>query len=269
MKNDLRCFLCEYFKERETLGIESEPSLLDTIKSFAGSRGIQNPMQKGASYHEVISELWNMTMERILELKWSGGSISGVQGFNCTEYGRQLLEGPPIDRPNEYIDHLKKQVPKIDEQVIVYVRESLTAFNRDCCFASAVMLGVASERLFELLLDAYANAMHDQKKQTRFRQKIAGRGVRTQYTLFLTKLCDLTGKNGITDKDPSSTTRLRQDLKHAVKITFESIRSYRDYAAHPRNGVVPRHIIRDHLAGFPLFCQRLYQAIEWLKNNKI
>ena len=52
-------------------------------------------------------------------------------------------------------------------------------------------------------------------------------------------------------------------------VAFDILRSYRDYAAHPRDGEVPRHIIMCNLNAFPLFCQRVYQAIEWLGVNGV
>ena len=99
---------------------------------------------------------------------------------------------------------------------------------------------------------------------------VANSGISQQYDKFVKKkLSDLTGTSGITAADSSSTKRLRKNFEHAIKVTFDCIRSYRDYAAHPRDSVVPRHIIKGHLEAFPLFCQRVYEAIEWLHKNKI
>jgi len=136
-------------------------------------------------------------------------------------------------------------------------------------FFKTYLLGVAAEKLFELLISAYTNAIQSLNAKQKFQKMVAKSGISQQYDEFKKKIPDLTGKNGITASDPPSTKRLRENFKHAIEITFDSIRSYRDYAAHPRNGVVPRHIIKGHLEAFPLFCQRVYEAIEWLDKNKV
>lgn len=79
----------------------------------------------------------------------------------------------------------------------------------------------------------------------------------------------LTGKQGLTGKDKSEDHRIRKEFEYSIKITFDTIRSYRNFAAHPYNGIVPKEIIRDNLTSFPLFCQRLYHAIGWLISNKV
>ena len=60
--------------------------------------------------------------------------------------------------------------------------------------------------------------------------------------------------------------RQSNELRHAIEITFDS---YRNYAAHPRDGEVPRHIIKGNLGVFPLFCQRVYQGIGWFGGNDV
>lgn len=253
---ELRDFLRQYFQNRPSLTIDHNTNLLETLRKFAKENGLECPIQDTKECWKVRSKLWDMVMERIIEPTWFEGSPYFIDGFMLTEYGQELLKGLPIDRPNQYLDYLKSQVPNIDSQIVVYVRESLVSYNLGCYFAASVMLGVAAERLFELLIDA------------QFKRKTVGRGISQQYDEFKKKLSGLVGSNGITAGDGPSTTRFRQEFKHAVEITFDSIRSYRDYAAHPRNGTVPRHVIKGNLDAFPLFCQRLYQAIEWLNKNQ-
>ena len=252
-REEIRNFLCKYFQNSPRLDADQSNQKNDFKK--AGLESIN------FSYEEIMSELWDMVMERIIEPIWQG-AYRGLNHFILTRYGKELLESLPIDCPNDYIDYLKSQVPKIDSQVIVYVRESLHSYNLQCYFAASVMLGVAAERLFELLMDAYTNAVQDPNAKRQFQQRTTGRGINQQYAEFKKKLPDLIGSNRLT-------ARFRDEFRHAIEITFDSIRSYRDYAAHPRNGVVPRHIIKGNLEAFPLFCSRLYQVIEFLRQNPV
>jgi len=265
----LRDFLSEYFRENERLVIANPSThLRDNIQNFAKQKGLEVP---SLNYDDVTSALWNMALERIIRPVFDEryGSFPELVSFRRTEYGARLLEGVPIDRPNQYLDYLKSQVSDIDSRIVVYLQESLQAYNLGLYFSSSVMLGVASEALFEILIDAYINAIQSSTEQTKFSNKVSGRGISQQYDEFKKKLPDLVGKNGITGRDDHSTRRLREEFKHAMEITFDLIRSYRDYAAHPRDGVVPRHIIKGNLDAFPLFCQRMYEVIEWLQLNKI
>jgi hypothetical protein len=275
LSEELRSLLCQYFQTKIRLEIRNEYKLAEELGKFAADKGCDSLdfSDMSAIVPTLVRVLWDMVMERVVEpelgIPSNPPGDAGIKALRRTEYGKQLLQGLPIDRPNKYLDHLKSRVPDIDPQIIVYVRESLRSYNLGCYFASSVMLGVASERLFELLIDAYADAIQDSTKQDRFRRKVAGKGISQQYQEFKKKLPDLVGSNGITAGDGPSTTRFRREFRHAVEITLDSIRSYRDYAAHPRDGEVPPHIIMCNLNAFPLFCQRLYQAIEWLGKNVV
>jgi hypothetical protein len=105
--------------------------------------------------------------------------------------------------------------------------------------------------------------------QTQFNQRTVGREISQQYDEFKKKLPDLVGTNGPTGQDGTLTRRLTDGFKNTTEINFDSICSYRNYAAHPRGGQVPRHIIICNLNAFPLFCQRVYQWIEWLGSNGV
>lgn len=274
MEEELRDLLYKYMASRSGLNLSNRRGWQETLGAFAAELGLEAPDDIQYT-NTVLSELWSMAIEGIVEPTWSDVAFVGasrylITGFGLTKHGKALLEGPPIDRPNQYIDYLKEQVSAIndEDEVITYVRESLTAYNHQCYFAATVMLGIASERLFEILLDTYINFMPDPDAQAQFKSKITGKGISKQYEEFMKKLPDFTGSDGITGEDRPTTNRLRRDFGHAMKVTFDTIRSYRDYAAHPRtNGVVPRDVILMNLTGFPMFCQRLYNAIEWLKNK--
>lgn len=269
MEEELRDCLCKYMKQHSRLRLRSNAEAHHILSEFAKQLGTNIPVSVD-NFNEVLSELWDMAMERIVRPEWSEITRKdhfGLNGFKLTEYGKAFLEGPPIDRPSQYIDFLTEQAPAIsgNDEIVNYVWESLTAYNHGCYFSSTVMLGVASERLFDILLDAYIDYIpshQTQVAQDRFKKAIDGRTISTQYEEFMKKLPDLTGSAGIKPK------HLARCFKQAIEVTFNSIRSYRNYSAHPRtNGVVPRDFIQIHLGCFPLFCQHFYNAIEWLKNE--
>jgi hypothetical protein len=268
--NTIRELLCKYFQSQSNLNVNNinVNNQKDDLEKFAHDQGLECPnFDDGKSMSEFMSELWAMVMERIIEPVW-GEIFSNetvhqrppyIKGFRLTKYGRKLLEGLPIDRPDQYIDYLKDQVKTIDAQVIVYVRESLESYKLGCYFAASVMLGVASELIFESLIDTYTNAI-PQNAQAQFRKKTDGKSISIKYEEFKKKLPDIMGVKGLNGKE---------GFKHAIEVTLDTIRSYRNYAAHSHDGMVPRHIIMCNLNAFPIFCERLYNVIEWFKHNGI
>ena len=81
--------------------------------------------------------------------------------FHITKHGREILasgEPQPYD-PSGYLARLRERVPNPDPTVIAYLAESLETFRKDNRVASAVMLGIAAERVFLLLCDALAGAL--------------------------------------------------------------------------------------------------------------
>ena len=262
----LRDLLDHYFRHNERLRILNAESIQKQLQDFARKQDIEIVVPEEKQIYPI---LWDMVMERIIQPAIEKIVYGpGIAAFCRTEYGEKFLQGLPIDRPNQYLDYLESEVPNIDKRIPVYVRESLDCYNLGCYFASSVMLGVATETLFELLIDAYTKYIPKQNEQTQFKQKTEGKSISIQYNEFKKKLSDLTGKNGIEAADPTSTRYLQEYFKHDIEITFNCIRSYRNYAAHPRsNGVVPRHIIMGHLNAFPPFCSHIYQAIDDLKQK--
>jgi hypothetical protein len=262
----LRDLLDHYFRHNERLRILNAESIQKQLQDFARKQDIEIVVPEEKQIYPI---LWDMVMERIIQPAIEKIVYGpGIAAFCRTEYGENFLQGLPIDRPNQYLDYLESEVSNIDQQILVYVRESLDCYNLGCYFASSVMLGVATETLFDLLLDAYTTSISTPNAQTQFKKSTEGKAISKQYDEFNKKLPDLTGTNGIEAVDSTATRYLREDFKHAIEITLKCILSYRNYAAHPRsNGVVPRHIIMGHLNAFPLFCSHIYQAIDYLKQN--
>ncbi len=49
---------------------------------------------------------------------------------------------------------IRREVPAIDEVTLVYLKEAMQAFQAGCILSSSVMLGVATEHTFLLLLES-------------------------------------------------------------------------------------------------------------------
>lgn len=184
--------------------------------------------------------------------------------FLITPYGVKCIQegvlGSLVHKPNQYIDYLKSHIPNMDPRIVIYLRESLEGFNRGLYFSSSVMLGVASETLFEIFIEAYTSAISNKNEQARFERKTKERINAVHKEFIKRELPKLKGKDNFPYKG---------EFESAITITFDTIRSYRDFAAHPYDGDIPRDIVRNNLSAFLLFCQRMYRAIDWLKQNQV
>lgn len=87
-----------------------------------------------------------------------------------TDRGRRLArskenEIEPDDQEG-YLRLLQGQVPDLDDQILLYVVEALRAYHGEAHLASTVMLGVASERAFQLLGEAFLKWLPAKEAQT-------------------------------------------------------------------------------------------------------
>lgn len=85
-------------------------------------------------------------------------AASGTWLWAVTDRGRQVVESGDYepDDPEGYLRRLRERIHNLDDLVALYAKEGLRAYRASCYLASAVMLGVASERAFQLLGDAFA-----------------------------------------------------------------------------------------------------------------
>jgi hypothetical protein len=109
---------------------------------------------------------WDLSVERIISWGTATNSVAQWPFFHVTPFGREYLEQTPphfLD-PDGYVSFLKALVPEADAIVLQYTQESARAFRAQLWFASAVMLGAASERTILLLLEALKDRSQDQEK---------------------------------------------------------------------------------------------------------
>jgi hypothetical protein len=103
---------------------------------------------------------WQLLVEGIVAPGMNSYNLK-LPFFHVTEHGRTVLtsaEPPPYD-PTGYLARLRERVPNPDPTVVAYLAESLETFRKDNRVASAVMLGIAAERVFLLLCDSLATAL--------------------------------------------------------------------------------------------------------------
>lgn len=211
---------------------------------------------------KVQEILWELLVEGVLAPGFDEGHLNLPQ-IHLTEYGQKCLDAEHIlpHDPDGYIKRFEKRIDQeIDSIVLTYVRESLYTFLGGHYLASTVMLGVASERCIDLLIDAYATALSSQKKRAIFIEKIksSGRSIKRRFDLLRDRLLPLQLPSPIHDA-----------LDIQLSGIFTLIRMSRNSVGHPTGRIVDRNAVYGNLLVFPQYATRVYDLIDFFKHNHI
>src|SRR3989338_978079 len=117
----------------------------------------------------VQEVFWELIVQGVLVPGRPGG-MDSLPWFHLTEYGKKVINEEkysPHD-PTGYLIEFKKSVIKNDDVVLSFVEESLRCFEANCLRASAMMLGIASERIFKNFCCVFLKSLNDQLDQKKF-----------------------------------------------------------------------------------------------------
>jgi hypothetical protein len=123
----------------------------------------------GCRMHEVNEALWGLVGEGLVYLDPATQPSPDNWHWKLSAAGVQAVTGgswEPRD-PEAYLARLRRHSPEVDPVAVRYVTEALSAFNARCFLASAVMLGVASERIVEGLARSVADYRGESAKRLR------------------------------------------------------------------------------------------------------
>jgi hypothetical protein len=190
---ELRGVIIDILLKREIVGYEPSQytSLVTGVAEVLARRGAGGErIQMSSSPSEV--RLHPQDVELIRDVFWDlfrqGFITLGFNNnnpnwpwFRLSHFGEKTLQTQSPYRFHDtgsFIVMVKKEVPDISPEAVLYLDEAVAAFYADCLLASCVMLGVAAEAEFLRLLDVAAkNTTHGSKfaqatKQPFIRQKI-------------------------------------------------------------------------------------------------
>lgn len=181
-----------------------------------------------------------------------------------TDAGRQWAEGidPAPDDTTGYLGALNSLVTNLDSVIVQYVQEALIAYERRAFFASAVMIGAASEKAVYLLMEALHNAVQNPTEKAAIQNAIDRRGLPTMFTRIYENLEKAKTSNLIPYP-------VHEGADNHLLSLQEMIRVQRNDAVHPVAAKVTPETLRLTLSAFPYACRKIYDLIDWLNNNQI
>jgi hypothetical protein len=154
---------------------------------------------------------------------------------------------------------LKAKVADADSILLTYLSEALHTFRVGCYLSSAVCLGCASERAFDVMLDAYAETLNVADEAS-FRKKTEEKPIKTRYDEFM--------KEYEANVKPNIDRELRSSLGTYLGGLFQVIRNQRNDAGHPTGEPIEREQVYATITAFPAQLEKMYQLIRHCRANK-
>lgn len=208
----------------------------------------------------ALQELtWELIIQGILApgADWSNPNLPFVR---VTEYGKRCLAESTI-LPHDYgtyLETIKQVTPNTNATFLLYLTESVEAFNKALYISCTVNLGIASEQLTLLLVDAYKAAIKSPTNVTKFEQAInKQRHIAYQFEELYKRLT-------------ANKTALPDDIADnldMVRFLEEIIRKERNDAGHPTGRSFTREEALVLLIAFPAHYKTVVKLLDWLNAN--
>lgn len=224
--------IAEVFARREGRPREGLPPQLDRADS--------------ETYLEVF---WELFRQGIITL---GLNDANREFPHCrlSAFGRRLLQNQQayfFHDVTSYTSVIRNEIPNIDPVTLLYLQEAMQAFKAGCILAATVMLGVATEHTFLLMLEAVeANPLHQPTYRRVFRERTLLQKINRFKTILDNNLGGLAAD-------------VREDLDTHFAGILSIIRTFRNQSGHPTGQVIGREQAYVLLNLFIPYGKKLYQ----------
>ena len=148
-----------------------------------------------------------------------------------TPYGVEILAATSgrvkVHDPYKYLANFQNADPPPDAEMMRYLGECVSVFRGGHFLATVVLLGIASERLIEVVAESLRAALGDPTGKEWFDKKYSNkRDISARFKALSGKLM---GEYG----EELNRERLKDAFNGVVTLTFEQIRNARNDIAHP------------------------------------
>jgi hypothetical protein len=176
--------------------------------------------------------------------------------FRVSEFGKKILSNQStyfFHDVTSYSKLIKDEIENINETTLLYLEEAMQAFRASCILSATVMLGVATEHTFLIMLETIEkNKTHKQIFKSVFDQKT-----------ILQKVNKF--KNVLDQNIRFLPSEIKEDLDTHFAGILSVIRNFRNQAGHPSGKVIDREQTYVLLQLFIPYCKKLYQLIDHFK----
>jgi hypothetical protein len=212
--------------------------------------------QLSGSDRELFLEVfWGMFREGIITLGHDDADRE-FPFFRVSGFGRRLLEGGDayfFHDVSSYEKVIKSQVHNVDPVTLVYLKEAMQAFRSGCILSSTVMLGVATEHTFLLLVETIENNLQHAPTYSAVGKE---RTILHMVNKFK-KILDQNAK--------ALPPNVKEDLDTNFAGILSIIRNFRNQSGHPTGKIVDREQAYILLQLFIPYCRKMYQLMDYFK----
>lgn len=162
----------------------------------------------------------------------------------------------------KFPDTIREKVPDCDPVIIRFVDEAITCWKSEAYLACAFMLGAASERATNLLIQAYGESIRDPTNRDKFFSKVNNRMISVRFDEFR--------KSYAGCKSKPTDAVLSQDLDTVIGTIFHFCRITRNEIGHPQ--IVPdldKGVLLANLGHFVTYIGRIYGLMKHFKDNGV
>lgn len=208
----------------------------------------------------IVSTLWEMINCGILIPSQDDGHATWPF-VSLTCYGQTAIseeEYSPYD-PDGYLMQLQREVDDLDDVLIFYLTEALGCFRANQNVACMVMLGVASERLFDIMLESFITSLSSEREKDQLQKNTQGRMVVKRYDEL---------RKRIDPKKGQFPPQLAENLDTYLVSIFNLVRYTRNDGGHPTGRAFRRDEAYANLYVFAQYCKYIYQLIGFLRQNQ-
>lgn len=184
--------------------------------------------------------------------------------FHITDYGRMVLasEEPQPYNPTGYLAGLRARIAAADPTVMAYVAESLETFRKGNLVSSAVMLGIAAERVFLLLCASLEASLANPAEKARFTKLLDRFSMKPKLDWVHEKI------QQIQKQSPGG---FPENSTIMIVAIYDLMRGQRNELGHPRE--LPPRVRREdafvNLQIFPRYYEIAEETREFLASNPV
>lgn len=198
---------------------------------------------------------WDLILQQII-VPGLDSMNPNLPFFKVTSRGKKYLEQGETYFFHDaltYEKRIKERIPDIDELTLIYLKEAMQAFRSGCVLSASVMLGVASEREFLMLIE---NLEASPKWQGDFKRVSKERHILGKFNSFRKAIEPLRSKL------PSE---LNEDLDTTLSGVLAIIRTHRNESGHPTGKIINREQCFVLLQLFIPYAKKLHELDDFFK----
>jgi len=216
----------------------------------------QHPPLDREDNENFLEVFWDLFRQGIITLGMDNSNRE-FPFFKVTSFGKKILEnqsGYFFHDVSSYENVIKSEIPSINETTLLYLKEAMQSFRSGCLLSASVMLGVATEHTFELLLES---TQENPDWAEKFSRAVNERWALRRINKF---------KEVLEENIRDIPREIKEDLDTNFAGIISVIRNFRNESGHPTGKIVSREQAFVLLQLFIPYCKKLYALMDFFKN---